>query len=301
MAAGCSGLVGTALVHSLEQEGHEVVRLVRRQAQSRSESTWNPPNGTVDRDLVKSADLVINLAGASIGDHRLTRAYAQTVLDSRVTTTRLLSRILAEQGGGRLIQASAMGYYGIRGDELLPERSEPGASLLASITIQWEDATAAAVSAGVRVQWLRTGLVLSPNGGIVDRLLPLIRLRLLRSLGPGDNFLSWITLPDAVRAILFLISSGHFGPVNLVTPDPTPSRDLISALSEAASRRGVLPVPGAFLRLAIGPAVDDLLGSQRGVPGVLNRLGFEWDHPDIASAAAWIITEDRKRKSSRKA
>ena len=120
-----------------------------------------------------SADLVINLAGASIGDHRLTRAYATTVLDSRVSTTRLLSRTLAERGGGRLIQASAMGYYGVRGDVLLPERSEPGASLLASITIQWEDATAAAVAAGVRVQWLRMGLVLSPTAGIIARLLPL--------------------------------------------------------------------------------------------------------------------------------
>jgi len=241
-----------------------------------------------------SADLVINLAGASIGDHRLTRAYAATVLDSRVSTTRLISRTLAERGGGRLIQASAMGYYGVRGDELLPERSEPGASLLASITIQWEDATAAAVAAGVRVQWLRTGLVLSPTAGIVARILPLIRLRLLRSLGPGDNFLSWITLPDAVNAILALISSGHFGPVNLVTPTPTLSRDLILALARAAGRQGIFPVPGQVFKLAIGPAVSDLLGSQRGVPGVLTRLGFEWDHPDITSAAEWIISEAKR-------
>jgi uncharacterized protein (TIGR01777 family) len=293
VAAGCSGLVGTALVRSLVADGTEVVRLVRREAHSDDESTWDPVKGLVDRDLVMSADLVINLAGASVGDHRLTRSYAQTVLDSRVSTTRLLSRTLAERGGGRLIQASAMGYYGLRGEELLPERSEPGASLLASITIQWEDATAAAVSAGVRVQWLRSGLVLSPKGGIVARLLPLIRFRLLRSLGTGDNFLSWITLPDAVRAISLLISSGHFGPVNLVTPNPTPSRDLVQALSDAIGRRGIFPVPGKVVRLAIGPAVDDLLGSQRGVPGVLSRLGFTWEHPDIASAAAWVAAEAR--------
>jgi len=294
VAAGCSGLVGTALLRTLEDNGHEIVRLVRRPAHSDAESTWDPPNGVVDRDLVMSADLVINLAGASIGDHRLTRAYAATVLDSRVSTTRLISRTLAERGGGRLIQASAMGYYGVRGDELLPERSEPGASLLASITIQWEDATAAAVAAGVRVQWLRTGLVLSPTAGIVARILPLIRLRLLRSLGPGDNFLSWITLPDAVNAILALISSGHFGPVNLVTPTPTLSRDLILALARAAGRQGIFPVPGQVFKLAIGPAVSDLLGSQRGVPGVLTRLGFEWDHPDITSAAEWIISEAKR-------
>lgn len=294
VAAGCSGLVGTALVRSLIADGADVVRLVRREAYSDEESTWDPARGLVDRDLVMSADLVINLAGASVGDHRLTHSYAQTVLDSRVSTTRLLSRTLAERGGGRLIQASAMGYYGLRGDELLLERSEPGASLLASITIQWEDATAAAVSAGVRVQLLRTGLVLSPHGGIVARILPLIRRRLLRNLGPGDNFLSWITLPDAVRAINFLISSGHFGPVNLVTPNPTPSREIIKALSDAVGRRGVVPVPGEIVRLAIGPAVDDLLGSQRGVPGVLTRLGFTWEHPDIASAAAWVVAEARR-------
>lgn len=294
VAAGCSGLVGTALLRTLAEENHEIIRLVRRPAHSDAESTWDPQNGAVDRDLVMSADLVINLAGASIGDHRLTRAYATTVLDSRVSTTQLLSRTLAERGGGRLIQASAMGYYGTRGEELLPERSEPGASLLASITIQWEDATAAAVAAGVRVQWLRTGLVLTPNGGLIARLLPLIRLRLLRSLGSGDNFLSWITLPDTVRAILVLISSGHFGPVNLVTPTPTLSRDLIQALAEAAGRQGLFPVSGGLLRLAIGPAVDDLLGSQRGVPGVLTRLGFEWEHPDITSAAEWIVRESSR-------
>jgi uncharacterized protein (TIGR01777 family) len=293
VAAGCSGLVGTALVRSLVDDGHEVVRLVRRPANAPSESRWDPADGLVDRDLIFSADLVVNLAGASIGDHRLTRSYAQTVLDSRVATTRLLARTLAERGGGRLIQASAMGYYGMRGDTLLPERTEPGASLLASITIQWEAAASAAVAAGVRVQFLRTGLVLSPTGGIVSRVLPLIRFRLLRSLGPGDNFLSWITLPDAVRAILFLVSSGHFGPVNVVAPQPTPSRVFVQALSDATKRRGIFPIPASLLRLAIGPAVEDLLGSQRGVPGVLNRMGFEWRHPSIEAAAEWLAQEAR--------
>lgn len=293
VAAGCSGLVGTVLVNSLEDDGHDVTRLVRRPSHTHTESTWDPVAGTVDRDLVLSSDLVINLAGASIGDHRLTRSYAQTVLDSRVSTARLLARILAERGGGRFIQASAMGYYGPRGDTLLPERTEPGANLLASITVQWEDAASAAVSAGVRVQWLRTGMVLSPNGGIIAHLLPLIRFRLLRGLGPGDNFLSWITLPDAVRAILFLISSGHFGPVNLIAPQPTPSRVFIQALTEAMGKKGVFPIPGPILRLAMGPAVDDLLGSQRGVPGVLNRLGFEWQHPGIEEASKWVIEEAR--------
>jgi uncharacterized protein len=297
VAAGCSGLVGTALVKSLIDEGHEVVRLVRRPAHSPSESQWDPVEGILNRDLVLSADLIINLAGASIGDHRLTRSYAQTVLNSRVSTTRLLSRTLAERGGGRLIQASAMGYYGMRGDTLLPERAEPGASLLASITIQWEDAANAAIAAGVRVQFLRTGLVLSPNGGIVSRVLPLIRFRLLRSLGPGDNFLSWITLPDAVRAILFCLSSGHFGPVNLVAPQPTPSRVFVQTLSDATKKRGIFPIPGPLLRLAIGPAVDDLLGSQRGVPGVLHRLGFEWQHPSIEAAAEWLVQASRGTSS----
>jgi len=289
VVAGSSGLIGTALVDRLTDEGHEVTRLVRRDPKGSLESRWDPASGVVDRDLITSADVVVNLAGASIGDHRLTARYAKVVLESRLTTTRLLADTLAETEKGHLIQASAMGFYGPRGDEPITERSAPGWGVLADITARWEIAALSAVEAGTHVQFLRTGLVLAPHGGLAGRLLPLIRTGLLRRLGPGDNWLSWISLPDTVRAITFLAGHEYEGPVNLVSPAPTRSRDLVGALNTAAGKRGLFPVPAAALRLAIGPAADDLLGSQSGVPAVLTRLGFTWEYPTIDEAAAWVL------------
>ncbi len=289
VVAGSSGLIGTALVARLEGEGHEVTRLVRREARGTGESSWDPAVGVLDRTVVTTADLVVNLAGASVGDHRLTARYAKVVLDSRLVTTRLLAETLALTGTGHLIQASAMGFYGPRGDEPITERSAPGWGVLADVTTRWEEAAQPAAEAGTRVQFLRTGLVLAPNGGLARKLLPLVRLGLLRRLGPGDNWLSWITLADAVRAIVFLAASDYDGPANLVAPAPSRSRDLVRALAKAAGRGGLFPVPGLALRLAVGPAADDLLGSQVGVPGVLASRGFTWEHPTIDSAAVWVL------------
>jgi len=220
VVAGSSGLIGTALVPALEAAGYHVVRLVRREVRDLGESEWNPDAGVIDADLVRRADLVVNLAGASIGARRLTKSYAKVVLDSRLQTTGLLARTMADAGRGRLIQASAMGYFGVRGEAELHERSHPGSGTLPEITIAWEKAANPAVLAGVSVQWLRTGLVIAPTGGLARRLLPLIRLGLVRSLGSGRQWMSWISLDDAVRAIVFLAQSDHVGPVNVVAPLP---------------------------------------------------------------------------------
>ncbi len=289
VVAGSSGLIGTALVPALEASGYEVVRLVRREARDAGESEWQPDKGLIDADLVKRADLVVNLAGASIGARRLTRAYAKVVLDSRLETTGLLARTMAEAGRGRLIQASAMGYFGVRGEAELHERSHPGSGTLPEITIAWEQAANPAVLRGVSVQWLRTGLVVAPTGGLAKRLLPLIQLGLVRSLGSGKQWMSWISLDDAVRAIVFLAASDHVGPVNVVAPFPARNAELIAALARAAHRPRLFPVPAPILRLVVGPAADDLLGSQRGLPEVLGGLGFRWNHPDIQSAADWVL------------
>ena len=293
VVAGASGLIGTALVPALEAAGYDVVRLVRREVRHLGESEWDPEAGTIDADLVKRADLVVNLAGASIGGRRLTKSYAKVVLDSRLETTGLLARTMAATGRGRLIQASAMGYYGVRGEDELHERSHPGSGTLPEIAIEWEKAANPAVLAGVSVQWLRTGLVIAPTGGLAKRLLPLIRLGLVRSLGSGKQWMSWISLNDAVRAILFLAQSDHVGPVNLVAPLPARNAQLIAALARAAHRPRLFPVPAPILRLVVGPAADDLLGSQKATPGVLTRLGFSWNHPDIDSAAEWVIAQAR--------
>lgn len=287
--AGASGLIGTALTDSLRADGHRVTRLVRRDARAADESPWDPAEGRLDEDVIASADAVVCLSGASIGDKRLTDSYAKVVLQSRLQTAGLLARTIAATGVKRYLQASSLGYYGARGEERLHERSRPGNGLLADITVQWEQAANPAVLAGAQVQWLRTGLVLAPHGGFAERLLPLIRCGLVRTLGPGRQWHSWITLHDEVRAIRALLESSHEGPANLCSPAPARDREMIRALAQAAGRWRLIPVPAWAMRLAAGPAAEDLLGSQHVTPEALAGAGFSWDHPDIDAAAAWVM------------
>lgn len=290
--AGSSGLIGTALKESLRSDDHEVIALVRREARGSHESSWDPAAGDVDEDVLRSADVVVNLAGASIGAKRLTDSHAQLVLQSRLDATGTL--VAALSGGdyeGMLLQGSAMGYYGDRGEQELSEASGPGETLLASIVTQWEAAAQPAIDAGIRTVLVRTGLVLAPHGGFAERLMPLVTRGLLRSLGPGTAWHSWISLEDHIRALRHLIDSDHRGPANVIAPAAVRNRDLIRAMSEAAGRSPGLPVPAWALRVAIGPAIEDLLSSQRAAPSVLDDLGFEWHHAQIREAAAWVMSE----------
>lgn len=288
--AGSSGLIGTALKESLNEGGHDVVALVRRSARDAHESEWDPAAGIIDADVLSSADVVVNLAGASIGAKRLTKSHAGLVLRSRLDSTRTIVQGLIDSGfSGVLIQGSAMGYYGDRGETELSELSGPGDTLLASIVTQWEAAAQPAVDAGIRTVFIRTGLVLARHGGFAERLLPLTTRGLLRSLGPGTAWHSWITLHDHIRALDLLIASNHAGPVNLIASTPVRNHDLIRVLSKAAGKSPGLPVPAWALRIAIGKAIEDLLSSQRARPDVLWRLGFHWALPDIDSAAAWVM------------
>ncbi|WP_062202095.1 TIGR01777 family oxidoreductase [Demequina salsinemoris] len=289
--SGASGLIGTALTSALHEGGHDVVALVRRQARGDHESSWSPAGGAIDLDVVASADAIVNLAGASIGDRRLTEAYRKVVLQSRVDSTTTIAKAVAEANpSATLLQGSAMGYYGSRGEERLSERSEPGDTFLSEICTAWESSATPAADAGARVVALRTGLVLAPTGGFAQRLLPLVRRGLISQLGAGSTWHSWISLDDAVRAIVFHLTSDHHGPSNIVAPSPVRDRDLITALSTALGRSPGLPVPAWTMRLAAGPAAEDLLSSQRAVPDVLTRLGFEWNHPRIEDAAQWIAS-----------
>ncbi|WP_084126702.1 TIGR01777 family oxidoreductase [Demequina sp. NBRC 110054] len=289
--SGASGLIGTALTSALHEGGHDVVALVRRQARNDHESSWSPAGGAIDLDVIASADAVVNLAGASIGDRRLTAAYRQVVLQSRVDSTTTIANAIAQANPSAvLLQGSAMGYYGSRGEERLSERSEAGDSFLSEICEAWEASAAPAVDAGARVVYLRTGLVLAPTGGFAQRLLPLVSRGLISALGSGTAWHAWISLDDAVRALVFHLESGHHGPSNIVAPIPARDRDLIAALTSALGHSPGLPVPAWAMRLAAGPAAEDLLSSQRAVPGVLSRLDFEWHHPQVADAAAWIAS-----------
>ncbi|MDN4481537.1 TIGR01777 family oxidoreductase [Demequina muriae] len=290
--AGSSGLIGTALKDSLRGDDHTVVSLVRREARRPHESSWDPASGVVDREVLASADVVVNLAGASIGAKRLTDSHAKLVLQSRLDSTGTIVRALVDAGfAGLLLQGSAMGYYGDRGEDHLTERSGPGDTLLASIVRQWEAAAQPAVDAGIRTVFARTGLVLAPHGGFAERLMPLVTRGLLRSLGKGTAWHSWISLEDHIRALRFLIESDHHGPANVIAPIAVRDRELIRAMSEAAGRSPGLPVPGWALRIAIGRAIEDLLSSQLASPGVLKRLDFSWRHPEITGAAQWVMAE----------
>jgi uncharacterized protein (TIGR01777 family) len=245
----------------------------------------------LDPRALDGAGAVVNLAGVNVGERRLTAARKREVLASRVGTAELLARTLAASTSpGVLLQASAIGAYGDRGEEELDERSSFGDTYFAGVVRAWEAATAPAERAGVRVVHLRTSVVLDAHGGALGRLLPLVRLGLGGRLGSGRQFWSWITLHDEVRAIEHLLTGSVEGPVNLVAA-ATRNADVVAALAAAVHRPAVLPVPAWALRLVLGDFSSEVLGSVRAVPSVLAASGFRPDHPDIATAAAWVAGE----------
>lgn len=320
VVAGSHGLIGSALVADLVARGDTVRRLVRRAAAPDAapetaqdaapdgspagpvpatrpaavrDVLWDPRTGELDPAALEGADAVVNLAGAGIGDHRWTPAYKQTLLGSRTTTTSLLARTIARLDAPPvLVNGSAIGAYGSRGDEILTEAAARGQDFLAGLVQAWENATAPAAEAGARVVWLRSGLVLTPSGGALGKLLPILRLGAGGPLGSGRQWWSWITLPDEVAAIRHVIGADVRGPVNAVAPEPTTNRALTRALAQALHRPAVLPVPRFALRIALGQFADDLVASQRVVPGVLSRTGFDWTHTDLDDTARWVVGAD---------
>lgn len=290
VVAGSHGLIGSALVEHLRAGGHEVRRLVRRETRSAEEISWDPDEGRLDAADLTGCDAVVNLGGAGVGDRRWTDAYRRTILQSRTRPTGLLARTLADSPDGPrvLLQGSAVGYYGDRGEEVLTEASPGGSGFLADVVRAWEDATAPAADAGVRVAHLRTGIVMSRSGGSFGRLLPLLRLGVGGPLGSGRNQWPWITLVDQVRAIEHLLTAEVAGPVNLVGPDPQPQGDVVRAVAHELHRPALLAVPRFALRLAVGEFADDILASQRVVPEVLLGSGFAFRHSNLAAAAGWV-------------
>ena len=288
---GSSGLIGTALVTALHAAGHDVVRLVRRPARRPDEVTWDPGAGTVDVDGLAGVQAAVNLAGAGVGDHRWNDAYKQTVLQSRVDSTRTLAKALAalDPLPQVLVSGSAVGFYGDRGDEPLTEASGPGVGFLAEVCLAWEDAATTASDAGIRVALARTGLVLSPEGGALGRLLPLARLGLAGPLGSGRQWWPWITLDDEVRALMFLLEQDVDGPVNLSAPQPARNLELTRAIGAALHRPTLIPAPGFGLRIVLGEFAGEVLASQRMLPARLLEAGFAFHHQTPAQAAAWTV------------
>ena len=288
LVTGSSGFIGGALVRALEAAGHDVLRLVRR-APRDGEARWDPSTESLDARDVEGVEVAIHLAGVGIGDRRWTEEHKSRVLDSRVRGTRLLSETLARlrRPPEALLSASAVGFYGQRGDDVLTEDSAPGTDFLARVCRAWEAQTEPAREAGIRVVNFRSGLVLDRSGGILSRMLLPFRVGLGGRLGAGRQWWSWITLADEVAALMHLAqTSAISGPVNLTAPNPVTNAEFTEALGRVLGRPTFLPLPAAALRMALGAemARELMLASQRALPAALERGGFRWAHPRLDAA-----------------
>ncbi|MFB6816418.1 TIGR01777 family oxidoreductase [Streptomyces sp. NPDC056347] len=284
---GASGLVGAALVRSLRADGLEVVRLVRRPARSGDEAEWDPRRGYVDVAGLVGCDAVVHLAGAGVGDHRWSEAYKREIRDSRVLGTAAIAEAVAslDPAPEVLVSGSAIGYYGDTGDRAVDESAPAGEGFLPSVCVEWEAATAAAQEAGVRTVHARTGLVVAREGGAWGRLFPLFRAGLGGRLGNGRQYWSFIALHDEVAALRHLLDTGSLsGPVNLTAPAPVTNREVTAAMGRVLHRPTLLTAPAPALRIALGEFAQDVLGSQRVLPGRLLESGFVFAFPGIDGA-----------------
>ena len=297
LVSGSHGLVGKALVRSLTDDGHEVVRLVRGQrAFGSPEVQWQPDQGRIDVEQLEGIHAVIHLAGESIASGRWTAEKKGAIRDSRVKGTALLSDALAKlsQPPSVFLSASAIGYYGDRDDELLNEKSAPGKDFLASVCSEWEAATRAAAEKGIRTVCTRFGIILDANGGALAKMLPPFRMGIGGRIGDGKQWMSWIALGDVVNGLKFLIEDGSVqGPVNFVAPNPVRNAEFTKTLGRVLSRPTIFPVPAFGVRLAFGEMGDALLlSSQKVEPSVLQDKGFLFNWPTLEPALKHLLAAD---------
>ncbi|PJB31224.1 MAG: TIGR01777 family protein [Deltaproteobacteria bacterium CG_4_9_14_3_um_filter_65_9] len=292
---GSTGLVGSEVVIALTAAGHEVVRLVRRvPAPGEKAVRWDPAKGEVDAAGLEGLDAVIHLAGENVGSGRWTAARKAAIRDSRVNGTRLLCDALAglARPPKTLVCASAIGYYGDRGEEPLTEASPAGTGYLAAVSLEWEEASGSAARKGIRVVSLRIGVVLSPKGGALSRMLPLFRAGLGGVIGGGRQYVSWVALDDLVGIVLHALECGGLsGPVNAVAPRPVTNREFTEALGKTLSRPTPFPVPAFVLRLAVGREMADalLLASAHVVPRRLEETGYSFRFPELSAALRHLL------------
>lgn len=294
LVAGASGLIGTALLRSLRADGVRAAALVRRPPHGPDEIEWDPGRA-LDPGVLAGFEAAVCLSGAGVGDRRWSAAYKRTLAQSRVVPTRTLSeaiRSAGQHGPRTLISGSAVGYYGDQGAAPLAESAPAGTEFLAQLCRHWEAAADPAREAA-RVVSIRTGIVLSRRGGVLQRLARLFRLGAGGRLGSGRQYFPWITLRDEVRAIRFALDSPQLqGPVNLVAPQDTTNREFTAALARAMHRPALLPAPTAALRLALGQfAEEGVLSSQRAQPAALLAGGFAFEDPQIDAALAWALAD----------
>ena len=290
--SGASGLIGTQLVEQLQQHGHDVVRLVRRAANT-GEIMWDPKAGVLSASALEGADAVIHLSGAGIGDKRWTASYKREILESRTITTSLIANTIANMSRkpSVFLCGSAIGIYGPRGDEQLTEVSTNGTSFLADVCEQWEAAAKPASDAGVRTVLLRTGIVLTTKGGALKKQLPLFQLGLGGKFGNGKQWQSWISIDDEVGAIEHLLTTNVSGAVNLTAPNPVTNAEFTSTLARVVKRPAFLPIPPFAPKAILGGELADalLFTGQRVIPAALNASGYKFVHPTLEVALRALL------------
>lgn len=286
---GASGMVGKSLTERLKQSGHQVVSFVRNASSNQNERfQWDPDKGTIDAEGLNGVDAVVNLAGENIAAKRWTPEQKEKIRTSRVKGTTLLARTIAGMSTKPevLVSASAIGFYGDRGDEMLTENSAPGNGFLADVCKEWEQSTKAAEASGVRIVRARLGVVLSKEGGALQKMLPIFQLGGGGIIGSGKQYMSWVTLDDVVNALIFAIENKSVsGAINIVAPHSVRNSEFTDALGHALHRPVVLPLPAFAAKIIMGEMADELLlSSARVEPLALEGNKFAFEYPNLAGA-----------------
>lgn len=293
LITGASGLIGRALTKELTAQGHDVVAAVRRPARNDAEIEWNPVTGHIDPRAFDGVDAVVHLAGAGIGDKRWTDSYKREILESRTKSTGLLARAMAESEHkpSVFLSGSAIGFYGANRDDKLDEASPVGSGFLADVCEQWEQAATPAIDVGIRTVFLRTGIVLSPDGGALKKQLPLFKLGLGGRFGDGRQWQSWISITDEVHAIIHLLTSSVSGPVNLTAPEPVTNSEFTKTLASVLKRIALVPIPSFGPKLLLGAELADalLFTGQQVIPSMLTRDGYVFRHQTLDTALRALL------------
>ena len=293
LIGGSSGLVGTALIKSLEADGHEVFRLVRHAPTAKTEVEWSPDRYSIALARIEGFDAVVNLAGESIAEGRWTDEKKRRIRESRVKGTKLLGDALANLTipPKTFICASAIGYYGNRGDEILTEASTPGDDFLANVCTEWEQATALATEKGIRVVNARFGVILAAEGGALRKMLPPFRMGVGGRIGSGKQWMSWIALDDVVGALNFALTNDSLrDPVNFVAPNPVTNAEFTKTLGKVLSRPTLFPMAAFAVKLLFGEMGEALLlGGQRVAPKRLVSGGYQFQYSNLDSCLGWAL------------
>lgn len=291
LLSGSTGLIGSALLPYLKAEGHEIACLVR--SDTEDSVRWDPDKGQIERSRLDGTDAVVHLAGENIATGRWTAAKKARIRNSRVEGTRLIAESLAQMANPPrvMVSASAVGYYGDRGDEVLREESAPGGRFLSDVCRQWESATDPAIRKGIRVIQFRTGIVLSRKGGALAKMLLPFKMGVGGKIGSGRQYMSWITLDDLCAAVLHCIQTDALhGPVNAVSPSPVTNMEFTKILGRVLSRPSIFPMPAFAVRIALGRMADELLlASTRVEPAKLISTRFKFRHEKLENALKEIL------------